>query len=153
MGVKKLYLVTRADLSPGQQAVQAQHALMEFVVRHGPHAMAWYRESNTLAFLAAPDEAALHLLLKRAMRRDIPSAPFREPDRGNELTAVALGPMGASLVSRFPLALAVYTRADGMASSPSAHRHDDPDRDMSHVRAGCPDSTSEGYGPMVLQKP
>jgi len=27
----KLYLVTRADLSPGQQAVQAAHALREWV--------------------------------------------------------------------------------------------------------------------------
>ena len=56
MSARKLYLVTRADLPPGVQAVQAAHAMREFVDLYPEAEAAWYRESNTLALLAAPDE-------------------------------------------------------------------------------------------------
>lgn len=52
----KLFLVTRSDLPPGQQAVQAAHALREFVELYPEEDRLWYERSNTLAFIAAPDE-------------------------------------------------------------------------------------------------
>lgn len=30
----KLYVITRQDLSPGQQAVQSSHAMTEFIFEH-----------------------------------------------------------------------------------------------------------------------
>lgn len=102
----KLHLVTRADLSPGQQAVQAAHALREWTQHHPAEDRHWYEKSNTLAFLAAQNESALLCLLSEAEARGIPCAGFREPDRDNELTAVAIGPAGKGLCRRFPLALA-----------------------------------------------
>lgn len=104
--MRKLFLVTRADLPAGQQAVQAAHAMREFAEHHPEHDRAWYRESNTLAFLAVPNERALGVLLKKARRRDIPVAAFHEPDRNNEMTAIALDHAGRGLVSDLPLALA-----------------------------------------------
>lgn len=62
----KLFLITRADLPPGQQAVQAAHAFREFVEEHREAEAAWYRSSNHLAFLSAKDEPALEALLKEA---------------------------------------------------------------------------------------
>jgi len=106
----KLYLVTRADLDPGQQAVQAAHALREFAALHPEEDIQWYRESNTLAFLAVPNEASLELLLGRAQGR-APVAPFREPDRQDELTALAIGPQGKSLCRGLPTALRDVVRA------------------------------------------
>lgn len=103
--IDRLYLVTRADLVPGQQAVQAAHALREFVEHHPEVDRAWYTKSNTLAFLAVANEAALGVLLEQAERKGIAVAPFREPDRDNELTALALGPAAKKLCSRLPLAL------------------------------------------------
>jgi len=103
----KLYLVTRADLSPGAQAVQAAHALQQFNVEHPEVARAWHQESNYLALLAAPDEAGLALLLKKAQRRGLEASAFREPDFGDALTAIAIAP-GAdarALTRAFPLAL------------------------------------------------
>jgi hypothetical protein len=127
--IRKLFIVTRSDLSPGQQAVQGQHALMEFMVHHPGVAMAWYRESNTLAFLAAPDEASLGVLLKKARRRDIPTAAFHEPDRNNEMTAIVLDHAAHGLVSNLPLALSErgLSSVAAAADSKTASRRFDPD--------------------------
>lgn len=93
---EKLYLVTRSDLPPGQQAVQAAHSLREWSARHPEIDRQWYEESNTLALLVVEDEQALGRLLQRAGAHGIPYAEFHEPDRGNEMTAVALAPGEAS---------------------------------------------------------
>lgn len=53
-----------------------------------------------------PDEAALRSVCALLDRERVPYAPFREPDRDNELTAVATGPVygpGRGLFRRFPL--------------------------------------------------
>jgi peptidyl-tRNA hydrolase len=97
--------VTRADLSPGQQAVQAAHALRQFVAEHPEIDQEWFRTSNTLALLSVRNEQALGVLLGKAVDRGIPVAAFREPDRGDELTAIALGPEGKKLTKGLPLAL------------------------------------------------
>jgi len=102
----KLHLVTREDLPPGQQAVQVVHAMREFVREHPEVDRHWYEKSNTLAFLAVPDEPALARLLSEARARGIACSAFQEPDRDDELTAVAIGPQGKRLCCRFPLALA-----------------------------------------------
>lgn len=101
----KLHLVTRRDLSPGQQAVQAAHALREFVREHPETDLDWYQKSNTLAFLAVEHENELQGLLSKALRQRIPVSGFREPDRDHELTALAIGPQGKGLCRRLRLAL------------------------------------------------
>ena len=101
----KLFLVTRADLPPGQQAVQAAHALREFTERCPEEDRAWYHASNTLALLVVEDEKHLRTLVQNAEKRGLPHARFHEPDRGGELTAAAIGPSGKKLVSRLSLAL------------------------------------------------
>lgn len=99
----KLYLVVNRLLPPGQQAVQAAHALQEFNV-HEPKLVAeWYRQSNTLALLST-DPQGLGELLDDA-RRMVAVRPFHEPDLNHQLTALALGPEARRLVRRFPLAL------------------------------------------------
>jgi hypothetical protein len=105
----KLFLVTRRDLSPGQQAVQAAHALQEFNHQHPGLAKEWYECSNTLAFLSVENEKALGVILRKARDRLTPISAFREPDRQNELTALAIGPEGRRLVKDLPLALSEST--------------------------------------------
>lgn len=126
----KIFVVTREDLSEGQQAVQLGHGLTEFIFQHPEMAGRWHRESNTLAYLIVPDEAALGVLLKRARRRDLPHATFHEPDRNNEMTAIALGPAARSLVSGLPLAFAEPRGLSSeavAADSKTASRRFDPD--------------------------
>lgn len=98
--------MTRADLPPGDQAVQAAHAALDFAAAEPVIFRRWQQSSNTLALLAAPDELELCWLLERARRARVTAVPFREPDLGGELTAVALEPGGRALCRTYPLALA-----------------------------------------------
>lgn len=101
----KLYLVVRADLCPGQQAVQSVHAMRQFVAEHEGIEREWFELSNHLALLAAPDEPSLMSLVRAATRKGLRVSLFREPDRDNEVTAVALEPRAKRLLRGFPLAL------------------------------------------------
>lgn len=107
-GAAKLVLVTRADLPPGAQAVQAAHAMRQFAHLHPEVERAWFDRSNTLVLLTVPTEADLSRLVDRAVDREMLFAPFREEDLGGQLTAVALEPTQASqrLCRALPKALA-----------------------------------------------
>lgn len=101
----KLYLVVRADLSPGQQAVQAAHALRAFVSEHENLEREWFTASNHLAILSTRDELSLVEIAKKAAKRGLKVSRFHEPDRDNELTAIALEPRAKKILRGLPLAL------------------------------------------------
>lgn len=101
----KLFLVTRSDLRPCQQAVQAAHSLREFVACYGDIDKQWYETSNTLSLKAVKDEQSLKDLLMKARELGLPAAPFTEPDMNDALTAVAFSPECKSILSKIPLAL------------------------------------------------
>ena len=105
----KLYVVTREDLPPGPQAVQACHAARAYAHAHPEIERRWFDESNHLAVLSVPNERALENLIEKAERRGITYAVFREPYLENRVTAVALEPgdTGRRLCSGLPLALRV----------------------------------------------
>lgn len=100
-------MITRRDLSPGYQAVQSAHAAIEFQHEHRDLATQWNKESNYLVFLSVPDEPSLLKLLKKAQMRDLKISTFKEPDIGNQVTAIALEPCERSrkLCSNLPLIL------------------------------------------------
>lgn len=54
--MEKLYVIVRADLSPGLQIAQAAHAARAFHAEHPALEAAWYAASNTLAVLSVQDE-------------------------------------------------------------------------------------------------
>lgn len=82
-------MVSRRDISFGYQAVQAGHAAIQFQHEHPELAQLWYNKSNYLAFLTVTNEEALEELIRKAESRGIKHSVFREPDMGNEITAVA----------------------------------------------------------------
>lgn len=98
----KLYLVVRDDLSPGRQAAQLCHAHRAFVAEHPETELEWFEKSNTVVCLAATPQG-LAELVEKTRRRGVPASVFREPDLGDVLTAVAIGPTGKSLCRRFSL--------------------------------------------------
>lgn len=88
--ISRLRVIVRADLSPGQQAVQGMHAQVAFAKKHPESERTWHEQSNTLALLSVPNEDALHRLLQMAEDRGIQAAYFREPDIGDQMTAICL---------------------------------------------------------------
>lgn len=101
----KLFIVTRSDLAPGARAAQLCHAMRQWSAEHPEADRQWFEESNTLVLLEAANEEALAALVGRAQAARVPCAEFREPDLGEALTAVTIGPPGAGLVAQLPLAL------------------------------------------------
>jgi hypothetical protein len=80
----KLYVVTRNDLTKSQQAVQSGHALAEFLLTHNTN---W--TNGTLVYLKVVNEVSLKDLTKELNNSNIAYVSFKEPDRGDELTAIA----------------------------------------------------------------
>lgn len=91
---EKLFVVVRADLPPGSQAVQAVHSMRQFVEEHADREKRWFEQSNHLAFLEVFDEAALVRLTREARLSRIAFSEFREPDLGGSLTSVTIAPEG-----------------------------------------------------------
>ena len=85
---EKLRVVSRRDISIGYQAVQAGHAAIQFQHEHPELAKLWYTKSNYLAFLTVANEEELEKLIRKAEAKGISHSVFREPDIGNEITAI-----------------------------------------------------------------
>jgi hypothetical protein len=94
-------------LSPGYQAVQSSHALLNFAALHPEQFINWNKESNYLLQVSCNNESELELYIKKCDKKHIKCVIFREPDLNNEVTAIALEPTLAALklVSNLPLML------------------------------------------------
>ena len=101
----RLYVVVALSLAPGARVAQAVHAAFAFAAAHPAATAAWTAASNTIAVVGVRDETALAELLHRAGTYGLATAAFREPDLGDALTAVALGPdaLTARLCRGLPL--------------------------------------------------
>ncbi len=89
----RLYAVTRKDLPVGLRTAQVGHALITWALEHGA-------PPDNLVVLSVADERALQAVLARVEGRVV---AFREPDLGDELTALAVGPEHWRALSSLPL--------------------------------------------------
>jgi hypothetical protein len=103
--MQKLYVIVRADLAPGAQLAQSNHAVAEFAVAHPEVFRDWAANQRNIVCLNIPNESALADLLRLAELKGVSRVAFREPDFGDELTAIALGDGGDKITSSLPLAL------------------------------------------------
>ncbi len=97
--------MTREDISPGYKAVQSTHAAINFIFEHPDRAGPWFQNSNYLAQLEAKDERHLMSLIRKCEEYKLLYTVFREPDIGNQITAIAIEPseMTKKVVSNLPL--------------------------------------------------
>ena len=104
---KKLYVLVRGDLTPGQQATQAAHAAFRFAYRHPLATADWLEGSEYLILLQVPDEMSLVRYAHRAILAGIETHVQCEPDMGGAPTAVAIAPSDftSRMCAQLPLAL------------------------------------------------
>ena len=76
--------------------MQSAHAAIDFQHEHPEVSLQWQTKSNYLALLTVADEEALIKLITKAIFTGIKHTIFREPDLGNEITAVAFEPTDAA---------------------------------------------------------
>lgn len=95
----RLYIVTRQDLPVGFASAQCAHAAFQFARDQWEQTAPWMRDSQWLVIVTVADEGSLEDLAFRAAQAGLPHSRWREPDRGDELTAVAIAPgKGARLL-------------------------------------------------------
>lgn len=96
-------MLVRQDLPPGLQIAQAVHAAFEFAHQHPDATTTWLEDSNYIVILSVPDEATL--IEHHTAASEAPTTLVREPDIGDEATALAIGPSGYHRrLSNLPLA-------------------------------------------------
>lgn len=95
----RLYIVTRSDIPLGFASAQCAHAAFQFARDQWERTAPWMRDSQWLVIVTVSDEGSLEDLAFRAAQQTLPHSRWREPDRDNELTAVAIAPgRGARLL-------------------------------------------------------
>lgn len=84
--MNNLYVIIRNDLTRSQKTVQAVHASAEFLLKEDIYN--W--DNGTVVCLKVRDEDELLDLETRIKSMSLPYRSFREPDTGNDKTALAL---------------------------------------------------------------
>ena len=89
------------------QVAQTAHAVADFCLMFPELAKEWNTISNYLICLSAKDEQHLLVLAGKCKERGLEILVFREPDVGNEVTAICIEPSDITqkLVSNLPLTL------------------------------------------------
>ena len=82
--MKKLFVLVRADLPLNYGAVQAGHAVAEFVLNR-PNS--WSNE--ILIYLKVKSLFQMQIIRDRFVKEKIDFIEFKEPDLNNEITAIA----------------------------------------------------------------
>lgn len=80
----RLYVLIRSDLKAGQQAVQAGHAVAEWMIKN-PNS--WNNEY--LIYLNVNSEKELTEWIGVFEEKSHPYTAFREPDLNNQITALS----------------------------------------------------------------
>lgn len=89
--MRNLFVLIRDDLkSPAYKAVQAGHAVAQFMVETKGAGLKSVWKNDYLYYLVVKDEAELKEHLDMCRERGWFASPFREPDLNDQYTAFAV---------------------------------------------------------------
>lgn len=89
----KMFIAVRRDLTPQQRAVQACHAVAEYLLSNDVGKsliLEWSLTSNTMVLVGVDDERELQLLNTKLSGTGRKVAVFHEPDMNAAATALAV---------------------------------------------------------------
>lgn len=103
----KLVVVTRRDITPPQQAIQAGHSAIQFQHDFPTISKKWFNESNYLIYLSVENQYELLNLIQKLEKLQIKFSAFIEPDMGGEITSICIEPSEKTrrITSSMPLML------------------------------------------------
>lgn len=96
----KFYLITRRDLTVGEQLAQTNHALAQFAYEKSLTFREWVEKSNYIVILSVQDESQLKEIKQKLIDKEITFSEFVEPDYGHQLTSIAISPEYSDSVGR-----------------------------------------------------
>ena len=96
----KFYLITRRDLTAGEQLAQTNHALSQFAYDNPLHFREWVEKSNYIVILSTENESQLQEIKEKLINREIIFSQFIEPDYDNQLTSIAISPIHSEEIKR-----------------------------------------------------
>lgn len=104
----RLYIAVCSDnekISLGLQSAQAVHVGFSFATKHPEITNSWLTDSQYLVIVSVPTSFHILELAEKADKLGIDHIVWREPDLGNQPTAIALAPIDASriLCANLPL--------------------------------------------------
>lgn len=86
---KRIYTITRSDLSIGQKSVQSAHALAQYLIDFNPHIdFKW--NNGSIINLELGNENSLKRWIKKLEVLGLEYSLFREPDLNYAITAIAI---------------------------------------------------------------
>ena len=83
-----MYVIVRNDLPKSYQAVQGGHSVAQFMLEHSDIAKAW--DNQRLIYLNVDTQGDLDKMIYKMKKLDIKHSYFKEPDIGNEITAMSV---------------------------------------------------------------
>ena len=105
---QKFYIITRKDLSNGDQIAQVAHSATTFARESYDSFVKWKDESSYIVVLSVENLKALQLLREKLLINQVEVFDFYEPDLDDKLTAISLNPeqyeISRRIVSNIPLA-------------------------------------------------
>lgn len=98
--------MTHTNLTVGHQITQTAHVIAELAVAHPEHFSKWHNLSQSIIVLQTPSSESLFELYVRAQDASLTVEAFREPDLGDEITALAFLPHAENVrfLANLPLA-------------------------------------------------
>lgn len=131
--------MTHAELSTGYQTAQIAHATAEFILSRTATAQHWTKTSNSLIVLEARNAEHLSELLEQAKTNNITAIEFREPDMGDEITAIAFAPSSETrdLLADLPCAGRTHR------SEKEARKRETKIRKLSALMESCPQTEGQ----------
>lgn len=99
-------MAVSGELSAGYQVAQVAHVTADWIKANPELSDKWHATSNSIIVVETETSEALSHLLENAKLKGIGVTVFREPDLGDEITAIAFAPGNATrkLLANFPLA-------------------------------------------------